>query len=59
MVAWAGLRCVNVVFPDHTHLLFAKDVSEGAPTAEADTEFSSLRIKKRERWKSLRMLRTF
>ena len=23
MVAWAGLLCVNVVFHDHTHLLFA------------------------------------
>ena len=36
MVGWVGLRCVIVVFPDHTHLLFAQDVSEGAPTAEAD-----------------------
>ena len=22
MVPWVGLHCVNVVFPDHTHLLF-------------------------------------
>ena len=22
MVPWAGLRCVIVVFPDHTHLFF-------------------------------------
>ena len=22
MVLWLGLRCVIVVFPDHTHLLF-------------------------------------
>ena len=23
MVVWAGLQCVVVVFPDHTHLLFS------------------------------------
>ena len=23
-VPWAGLQCVIVVFPDHTHLLFDK-----------------------------------
>ena len=23
MVRWAGLQCVNVVFPDYTHFLFA------------------------------------
>ena len=26
-VPWVGLRCVIVVFPDHTHLLFAKCLS--------------------------------
>ena len=25
MVLWAGLQCVIVVFPDHTHLLFDRN----------------------------------
>ena len=25
-VPWAGLQCVSVVFPDHTHLLFGQDL---------------------------------
>ena len=26
VVPWIGLRCVIVVFPDHTHLLFNKQI---------------------------------
>ena len=28
-IPWAGLQCVIVVFPDHTHLLFAYHVANG------------------------------
>ena len=27
MVPWVGLQCVIVVFPDHTHLPFARSIS--------------------------------
>ena len=27
LLSWVGLRCVIVVFPDHTHLLFQQDYS--------------------------------
>ena len=27
MEPWVGLQCVDVVFPDHTHLLFKKNLN--------------------------------
>ena len=41
-VPWVGLQCVNVVFPDHTHLLFGSFlIFRGLRTRIAKTPYSS------------------
>ena len=38
MVLWVGLQCVIVVFPDHTHLLFATHKMLGTKANSADPD---------------------
>ena len=39
-VSWVGLQCVIVVFPDHTHLIFGKNL----PIHNCSNSFSPLHI---------------